>query len=402
MELRSHLNESLFKPNDLETAFRYKSDDELSRTRMVYSLIRYPWLVKVFSKLIIVALKLKLPVKGLIRQTLFRVFIAGENLEQALIEVSRLQRYQVHVVLDYVAEGEQSDIAFERNQKTILNNIRRIAEQKGHHFISLKLSGLADINFMTSVNDKLDALNKEEQIKWEKLLKRVDDICALASRNGIGVYIDAETYATQNVYDRVAEEMMETYNSSKVNVYNTLQMYLCDRLEYLQGLFSKAEKRGFIPGIKLVRGAYVEYERAQAKAKGKKSPVWSNKEETDASFDKAVAMCLDPLKPRYTCLATHNESSILKAIELSHLINEPEHYLKFSQLYGMSDNLSFNLAFAGMDVSKYLPYGEIEKAVPYMLRRAEENTSIGAQTNRELEMIDKEYTRRQSLRHRSK
>ncbi|MBL7836192.1 MAG: proline dehydrogenase family protein [Bacteroidetes bacterium] len=400
MKLRTQLNESLFKPNDLETAFRYKSDEELSRTRMVYSLIRYPWLVKVFSKLITAALKLKLPVKGLIRQTLFRVFIAGENLEQALKEVSRLQRYQVHVVLDYVAEGEQSDFAYERNLKTILNNVRRIYEQKGHHFISLKLSGLADVNYMTSINDRLDALSRDEQIKWEKLLKRVDDICALASKNGIGVYIDAETYATQFVYDRVAEEMMETYNAVKVNVYNTLQMYLTDRIDYLTNLIEKAEKRGYIPGIKLVRGAYTEYERAHAIAQGKPSPVWSSKEETDASFDKAVAICLDPLKPKHTCLATHNESSILKAIELSHLLTEPERYLKFSQLYGMSDNLSFNLAFAGMDVSKYLPYGEIEKAVPYMLRRAEENTSIGTQTGRELEMIDKEYKRRKSIRHK--
>lgn len=231
-------------------------------------------------------------------------------------------------------------------------------------------------------------------------MKRVDDICALASKNGIGVYIDAETYATQFVYDRVAEEMMETYNAVKVNVYNTLQMYLTDRIDYLTNLIEKAEKRGYIPGIKLVRGAYTEYERAHAIAQGKPSPVWSSKEETDASFDKAVAICLDPLKPKHTCLATHNESSILKAIELSHLLTEPERYLKFSQLYGMSDNLSFNLAFAGMDVSKYLPYGEIEKAVPYMLRRAEENTSIGTQTGRELEMIDKEYKRRKSIRHK--
>lgn len=400
MELKSQFNERLFKPRDLETAFRYKTDKELARTHLVYGMIRYPWLVKVFSKLIILSLKLHLPVKGLIRNTLFRVFIAGENLEQALAEVRRLQRYQVHVVLDYVAEGEQADSAYDRNKVTILNNIKYISEIKGHHFISLKLSGLGSVDFMASLNEQTDYLNDEPSARFKTIVNRVDEICALAHKMNIGVYFDAETYATQKVYDYLAEQMMQRYNTTQPLIYNTLQMYLKDRLEYLERLLKKADALGFIPGVKLVRGAYVEYERELAQSQGKPSPVWSSKAETDAAFDRAVALCLDPQKTRYTCLATHNEESILKALALAEHIEDARRFLKFSQLYGMSDNLSFNLAFAGWDVSKYLPYGEIDKAVPYMLRRAEENTSMGAQTGRELEMIETEYKRRKSLKKR--
>lgn len=400
MELKSQINERLFNPGDLETAFRYKSDKELSRTRLVYSMIRYPWLVGVFSRLIILSLKLKLPVKGLIRQTLFRVFIAGENLEQALAEVRRLQRYQVHVVLDYVAEGEQDDSAYDRNKVTILNNIKYISEIKGHHFISLKLSGLGSVDFMASINEQTDYLKDEPSARFRTIVNRVDEICALAHKMNIGVYFDAETYATQKVYDYLAEEMMLKYNQTQPLIYNTLQMYLKDRPAYLEGLLQRADAQGYIAGVKLVRGAYVEHEREEAQSKGQASPVWSNKTETDEAFDTAAALCLDPKKPRHTCLATHNETSILKALALAEPIEDAQRYLKFSQLYGMSDNLSFNLAFAGWDVSKYLPYGEIEKAVPYMLRRAEENTSIGSQTGRELEMIETEYKRRKSLKKR--
>lgn len=398
MEIKNRLSERLFNPDDLETAFRYKTDSELSVAKLVYGLIRFPWLVKVFSFLTLAALKLGLPMKRLLRNTIFKVFIAGETLEQAILTLRRLQAFQVHVVLDYVAEAEQSEKAFEYNAKVIKENIIRLSNERGHHFISLKLSGLADMQFMSAINDHLDGLGLSQLSNLNTLINRVDGICSLACINGIGVYIDAETYDTQKVYDRIAEEMMSRYNTKQVFVYNTLQMYLRDRLNYLEDLIEKSNANGYMPGIKLVRGAYMELERERAGKLSKSSPVWSSKAETDHAFDEAIRICFQPNNPQYTCLATHNLTSLNLALELSSKLTVSGKYLKFSQLYGMSDHLSFNLAYAGMDVSKYLPYGEIVKAVPYMLRRAEENSSIGEQTGRELLMIEKEYQRRKTVR----
>lgn len=400
MELKTYSKENVFNPNDLETAFRYKSNEELGTARFVFRLIRNPFLTRLLIRLVMISLKIGLPVKGIIRKTVFKVFIAGENISEAMDMIRRLERFQVHSVLDYVAEEEQSADAYQFNAHAISNNIRRLGETEGHHSVSLKISGLENTAFLASINERLSELQESELKRFEELVNRVDEICRMASVSDVCVYIDAETYETQKLYDHIAELMMERYNKGKVFIYNTLQMYLKDRLDYLRRLDNSSRSKGYMPGVKLVRGAYLEKERAWAVERGQISPVYDDKSSTDNSFDSATRFCLDRDEPLFTCVASHNHESVVLALDLISQRNGFSDRLRFSQLYGMSDNLTFNLAFSGRNASKYLPYGELEKALPYMTRRAEENTSIGAQMGRELEMINKEYKRRIGLKNK--
>lgn len=382
--------------NNVQVAFKYKSDNDLKKAIFIFKLLQKPLIVKSLTKLTNLVLKYKLPFKYFIRKTVFEIFCAGENRKKARITMSHLKQHHVHTVLDYVAEGDKSAIGFERNLETILENIRFVSQENKECFVGVKLSGLEDVDFVETV--KLESIGKDSdsQKRMEDFINKVDEICRLALDKDVKVYFDAEERRTQDVYDFIVEKMMEKYNVETIIIYNTLQMYMKDRISYLKHIIANAKETNTKLGVKLVRGAYVEKERELALKNGIESPVFESKKETDLAYDQAVNICLKEHELIHTCLATHNQMSVEKAIAIIQELKIENHYNKvyFSQLYGMSDNLTFNLAAGKFNASKYVPYGEVEKAIPYLLRRAEENSSIEGQVSREFELLKEEKRRR--------
>lgn len=386
--------------NDVKTAFVYKTNKELQRTFFVYKIIQKPIMVKLLTRISFWIIKYKLPFKFLLKKTMFQIFCAGIDLKETSVTIRHLKQYNVKTVLDYVAEGDKSDKGFDSNLKTILQNIECVKGESPNAFVGVKLSGLEDVEFIKEINDVHVISDEIKLRRMNKFINRVNKICAEAVSKNVKVYFDAEERSTQDVYDFLVEKMMKTYNTECVYVYNTLQMYLKDRLEYLEYCIEDAEKQKYKLGFKLVRGAYVEKEREEAIQKEISSPVFDTKIETDLAFDKALTICLMNTDLIETCIATHNEKSIQLAIDIieKNNISDHQHKVYFSQLYGMSDNLTFNLASKKYNSSKYVPYGELEKAIPYLLRRAAENSSIEGQVSREYELLKKEVVRRK-LKH---
>ncbi|HLP31915.1 MAG TPA: proline dehydrogenase family protein, partial [Bacteroidia bacterium] len=305
--------------------------------------------------------------------------------------------YRVMAVLDYVSEGEKSEEAFTRNAEKIIANINAEVNGTKADFISVKLTGLEDPDFLTQINHTHNQLSSSQQNRYNHFRKHVEDICRAAAEKNIMVYIDAEETWMQEVIDSLTEQMMKQFNHEKVIVFNTLQMYRTDRVAYLHAAIARARKSGYLCGIKLVRGAYLEKETRHAAEVGLPNPVFEKKSDTDKSFNTATEICLQNHDVVVTCIASHNEESVQYAIDClkKYNVTNPMEKLQFSQLYGMSDHITFNLAAHGYHASKYLPYGEVEKAIPYLMRRAEENTSVNGQMNRELDMLKKEMKRRQ-------
>lgn len=382
--------------NNVEIAFQYKSNRELRKTVFIFKLIQYPFLVKVLSKTAEWILKLRLPFQFILKSTVFNVFCAGQNREEAQDTMNRLKIHGVNTVLDYVAEGDNSEESFANNLETICENIRFVSIENSEPFVGVKLSGLEDVEFIQEM--KISELSEGAfvNLRWDKFVDRVDQICLLAASNNVKVYFDAEEINTQDAYDYVVEQMMEKYNLKTTLIYNTLQMYRKDRLAYLERIINHAKSKGFLIGLKLVRGAYFEKERDLAHLSARVSPVYDTKDETDNAFNQAVNMCLENHAIVSTCLATHNQKSVELALNWIEEFGIEDHYNKvfFSQLFGMSDNLTFNLAEGHFNSSKYVPYGEVKKAIPYLLRRAEENSSIEGQASREYELLVKEKSRR--------
>lgn len=384
---------------DLKTAFALKNNTELKFTYHIFKILQHPRLLKLLTSCANGIVKYNLPVKVFIKKTIFKLFCAGETLNDAFSVIKKLDTYHVKAVLDYVSEGEKSQIAYTRNTDIIISNIKRLGKENPGNYISVKLSGLEDPLFFKKINNKHRPTELNDGMRFDKLLARVDLICSTAAKNKIILYIDAEDYCMQAIFDKITELMMEKYNKEYAIVFNTLQMYLTDRLEYLNFLINEAEQKKYTPGIKLVRGAYVEKEREAARLENKKSPVYDTKEQTDKAFNQAVETCLKAYKKVDCCVASHNAASTLFAIECIEKYGIKDHYhkVRFSQLYGMSDHLTFNLAAEGYNSSKYLPYGELKKAIPYLIRRAEENSSINGQITGELIHLKNEIIRRKKL-----
>lgn len=383
--------------NNTEIAFQYKSNKALNNTFFVFRLIQNPLLVKVLTQITYAILKLHLPLKWVLKNTVYKVFCAGANRAEAAATMQHLAKYKVQTVMDYVAEGDNDPSSFEKNYQTILANIQFLAQHADKAVLAVKLSGLEDVSFLKKFKKLNDAQTLEDQNRLNALLEKMDCISNQVKSKGLIVYYDAEEYSTQSLFDDLVEKMMMKHNQDRAVVYNTLQMYLCDRIPFLKNCISHAEQHQYVLGIKLVRGAYVEKERIYAANEGRTSPVFSTKEATDASFDEAVAICLDHADKVHTCIATHNQESVQKACLKLYSIKDKKPVVAFSQLYGMSDHLSFNLAYHGFKASKYVPYGEVEKAIPYLLRRAEENTSLNGQMSREYSLLKKEIQRRKQL-----
>jgi proline dehydrogenase len=388
--------EKSFKLNDLRIAFLYKKTSELRFTYYIFRLLQHERIAGWLRKVAQLALKYNIPVKSLIRKTIFRVFCAGESLEEAIRKINSLQIFKVHSVLDYVSEAEKNEKAYQENKEIIIRNILRLGKEAPGNSVSIKLTGLEDNEFFRRINNVKAARSTDDEHRYQIVLRKLAAICEAALDNGVTVYLDAEDRYMQDIFDHMAEHLMSRYNTRNAVVFNTLQMYLTDRIDYLKELIARSATEKYFPGIKLVRGAYAEKEREAARLAGTKSPVFDTKEETDRSFNLAVDICLKNSDRVYTCVASHNEESTIYTLNKieEYKITDHQEKVRFSQLFGMSDKLTFNLAAQGYHVSKYMPYGEVRKAIPYLIRRAEENSSISGQVSREVIQLEKELFRR--------
>jgi len=389
--------------DNTENAFAYKSDKELKSAKFLFSTMGYPWFVQLGTRLTPFIMKTGLPVHGIIRKTIFKQFVGGETLEETAGVGATLGKYGVQVILDYGVEGKEGEDSFDLATEEFIRVINYAATQNNIPFISIKVTGLARFALLQTLNEaprlRSGIHDHEAEIdEWDRVRERMYAICEIAAEKNVGVLIDAEESWIQDPIDRLTMEMMEIFNQQKVVVYNTIQLYRHDRLHFLKLSHQIAQQKGFLLGVKLVRGAYMEKERARAREMGYPSPIQPDKEASDKDYDLAVRYCIDHLDQIAVIVASHNEASNLLAAELldqkSIAHNHP--HIHFSQLYGMSDNITFNLAKEGFSVSKYLPFGPIRDVIPYLMRRAQENSSVSGQTGRELSLIKRELARRKS------
>jgi proline dehydrogenase len=351
-----------------------------------------------------VLLKAGLPIKGIIRQTIFKQFVGGETLVETIAVAQMLAEHGVDVILDYGVEGKEGEDSFDHATQVFIDVINHAATQKNIPFISIKVTGLASHELLQTLHEAPRLRsgihdNEMEQAAWDRVRERMYAICEAAAEKNIGVLVDAEESWIQDPIDRLTMEMMAEFNKQKAVVFNTIQLYRHDRLHFLRISHQIAEAQGFVLGLKLVRGAYMEKERAVALEKNKQSPIQISKEATDADYDEAVRFCMDHIHSTAVIIASHNEQSNLLGAKLLDEMMLPHNHphVHFSQLYGMSDTITFNLAKEGFNVSKYLPFGPIQDVIPYLMRRAQENTSVSGQTGRELLQLKRELARRKSL-----
>lgn len=388
--------------DNTEIAFAYKSDKDLKKAKFLFKTMGYPFFVPLGTRITPLLVKGKFPfINKIVRNTIYKQFVGGESLAETKPLIETLSKYNVQVILDYGVEGKEGETNFDNATDEFIKVIYFASRQANIPFISIKVTGISRFSLLESL-DEAPRLrsgihdNEEEIAEWERVKDRMYAICAVAAEKGIGVLIDAEDSWIQDPIDKLTMEMMEEFNKEKAIVFNTLQLYRHDRLEFLKMSHRFAQRKGFIYGAKLVRGAYMEKERQRAADKGYASPIQATKEDTDRDFDVATEYCLQHLDSISTIIASHNEKSNLNAFDYMKANNIPVNHkhVHFSQLYGMSDNITFNLAKEGCNVSKYLPFGPIKDVIPYLMRRAQENTSMQGQTGRELALIIRELKRR--------
>jgi len=381
--------------DNTEIAFSGRSDKELTRAYWLFKLVGNPTLVKVGKALLTTALKLKLPVKRLIRSTVFNHFCGGETIAECDGTIGRLHEARVCALLDYSSEGKESEAELDQcaNEIIAANNAGRTDERIP--FSVFKPTAIFPNRLLAKKNIG-SSFSEKEQKAWENAVSRMNRICQTASENGVPILVDAEESWFQHAIDELVEEQMRLHNRERAMVFNTIQLYRKDRLRFLKDSFAKAQQNGYKLGVKLVRGAYMEKERERANDQGYPSPIHETKEDTDRDYDLALEFCIENHPHLEVLAGTHNEISALKLSELMTKkgLNAADGNVFFSQLYGMSDNISFNLAASGFNVVKYVPYGPVTDVMPYLIRRAEENTSISGQTGRELSLIIKERNRR--------
>jgi proline dehydrogenase len=381
--------------DNTQIAFSLKSDTELERAYFLFKLIANEPLVRIGTAVTNFALKASLPVEGLIRATVFDHFCGGVNEDDSLKVVDNLHTKGVSSVLDYSVEGKEEEEQFDAVLEKTLKLIAFAKEKKSIPFAVFKPSGFGRINLYeeVSLGKKLTAA---ESMEWEKVVARFEKVCKASYESDVALLIDAEESWMQDAVDNLVEAMMVKYNKSKPIVFNTLQMYRWDRLDYLKKLHEKAKQEGFFIGMKLVRGAYLEKENERAIENGYPTPICASKEATDENYDAAVKYMVDHLDVMSIFEGTHNEAStyFLMSLMEEKGIQSTDDRIWFGQLYGMSDNISYNLADSGYNVAKYLPFGPVKDVMPYLIRRAEENTSVAGQTSRELAMIKAERNRR--------
>ncbi|MDX1653415.1 MAG: proline dehydrogenase family protein [Brumimicrobium sp.] len=382
--------------NNTEIAFQYKSDKELKRAYTMFRLVGKSWLVRFGKKFLPIAFKLRLPIKGIIRATIFRQFCGGETINDCEKTIDLLYKYKVGTILDYSVEGKTEEEGFDETCEEIVNTIKKAKGNRAIPFAVFKVSGISRNSLLEKCNDPKNELTESEKREFADVVRRVNRICEYAYDADTPVFIDAEESWIQNTIDRLAESMMIKYNTKRAIVYNTAQMYRHDRLEYLKSKIEEARRGNYKLGIKIVRGAYMEKERERAGKMGYPSPIQPDKISCDNDYNAGLLIMIKNLDVCYFCSGTHNEDSSLLLTELmkEYHIDKNDERIYFSQLLGMSDHISFNLSHNGFQVAKYVPYGPVKEVLPYLLRRADENTSVSGQTGRELQLISKEWKRR--------
>lgn len=383
--------------NNTQVAFSLKSDTELDRAYFLFKMIANEPLVRIGTAVTNFALKAHLPVDGLIRATVFDHFCGGVNEEDCLSVVDKMYTKGVSSVLDYSVEGKEEEAQFDAALEMTLKTVEFAKERKAIPFAVFKPTGLGRLDLYEKVGEK-QPLSAEEQIEWNKVKERFEIICKTAHSKDVALLIDAEESWMQNAADDLVEEMMRIYNKEKVIVFNTLQMYRWDRMEYLKQLHERANSEGFFIGMKIVRGAYMEKEHKRAEEKGYPTPICASKQSTDDNYNAAIDYMMKHIDKMSIFAGTHNEESSYKLMEMQAAkgISKSDSRIWFGQLYGMSDNISYNLAAHGFNVAKYLPFGPVRDVMPYLIRRAEENTSVAGQTSRELNLLKIERDRRKS------
>jgi proline dehydrogenase len=378
-------------------AFADRTDAELRRAEMLFRLVGSPALVGFGKSALELALALRLPVSGIVRATVFQQFCGGESVADCEPTIERLHAAGIYTLLDYSAEGKNTEADFDASAKETISTILRGRDDARIPFAVFKCTGVVRASLLERVSAG-NRLEPHQAAEWESGLRRVRSICEAAATNRVPVLVDAEESWLQPAIDEMVERMMAEFNREEAMVYNTFQLYRTDRLDYLRRSLEVAERNGYFLGAKLVRGAYMEKERERAKRKGHPSPIHRTKTDTDAAYDAAQAFCVAHADRIRMVSGTHNESSSRLLTELMHDagLAADDRRIFFSQLYGMSDNISFNLAHAGHNVVKYVPYGPVRLVMPYLMRRAEENTSVTGQVGRELSLILKEKQRRRA------
>ncbi|NNJ88669.1 MAG: proline dehydrogenase [Eudoraea sp.] len=378
-----------------KTAFELKTDAELERAYFLFKLISNQPLVKIGTAVTNFAIKTHLPVEGLIRATVFDHFCGGVNEKDCLPTVDKLWDKGVSSVLDYSVEGKETEDPLDYALSVTLNILDFVKEKDAIPFAVFKPTGYGRFYLYQKIGAG-EQLSASEKSEWGRVIKRFEATCKKAYDLGVCLLIDSEESWMQDAADELVEEMMRKYNKEKVIIFNTIQLYRWDRLDYLKELHKRADKEGFKIGIKAVRGAYLEKENERAEEEGYNSPICASKKETDENFNNTISYILEHIDTISLFAGTHNEESSLLLMELmeKHDIAPNDKRIWFGQLFGMSDHISFNLAAAGYNVAKYLPFGPVRDVMPYLIRRAEENTSVAGQTNRELELLKKERKRR--------
>ncbi len=381
--------------DNTEVAFSYKSDRALQRAYWLFKAVGAPWLTHLGTKLVKFALKVKLPIQWPLKHTLFEQFCGGETIDDCSTTLHRLAQHGVQTILDYSVEGEQNEAGFDRAAAEIERTIQSSREVDYLPFSVFKVSGVASVRLLAKVQAQ-KALTPTEQQAYERAQQRVDRLCRAASEAGARILIDGEESWIQGTIDALADQMMQEYNQERAVVYNTYQLYRRDALANLKKAFQRAATYHYFLGAKLVRGAYLEKERERAEDQGYPDPIQPNKEATDADFNKALLYCINHKQRVSVVCGSHNAYSnqYLTLLMEKHGLLPNDSRVYFAQLYGMSDHISFNLATAGYNVAKYVPYGPVKKVVPYLLRRAQENTSVAGQSSQELKMIKQELRRR--------
>lgn len=381
---------------DTKIAFAGKSDDALKKSAWLFGLMNHHWLVGIGSKLGLAAIKLHLPfVESVVKNTIFQQFCGGTTLLESTKAIEALQAQGAMSVLDYGAEAKETEEDFNHTMNETMRAIDFASRSEATPIVSSKITGLARFGLLESLQAG-EPLNAQTRIEYKTVLKRLDAICYNAAQKGVGVFFDAEESWIQDTIDHLVMVMMRRYNKHKVIVFNTFQLYRTDRLSYLFESYDVAKKGGFLLGAKLVRGAYMDKERERAAEHGYPSPIHENKSATDDAFDTAVRFCVDHYQDMASCNASHNVDSARLQVQLIRQKGiDPQHpHLMFCQLYGMSDNLTFNLAHHGFRVAKYLVYGPVREVVPYLIRRAQENSSVTGDMSREHQLVITEMKRR--------
>ena len=383
------------KFDNTQKAYQLKTNRDLKKAYYLFLLFSSEKLVSIGSSITRLILRMKLPVSYIFKITFFSQFCAGLNKKESLKAVDSLKSYKILSYLHYAVEAVKTEKGMEISKNNTLETLSFSKENKALPFSVFKATSLGPINLFKKKSSGI-ALTDSEKNEWKRIELRIDTCCAAAKKIGVKMLIDAEESWIQPAIDEIAESLMEKYNKMTPVIYTTLQMYRKDRMIYMKNLYDKATKRDFKVGIKLVRGAYIEKENLKAYELGKPSPICESKELTDQNFNNGLDYMLSKLNVGSLFMGSHNEQSILRVTEWmsKNKISKNHPHIWFSQLYGMADHISFNLASSGYQVVKYVPYGPVNEVIPYLIRRAEENTSITGQTPRELSLIKKELERR--------